>query len=232
MGIGNNYLHILQEIAEIARLSGRKPSEVHLVAVSKGHSWKDVEPAFIEGCLDFGENRIQEALPKMEAAPASIRWHMIGTLQKNKVRKVLSRFHLIHSVDSFDLAKKIAEVGSEIGVVTPILLEVHLSGETTKHGLVPDEWLRVFDEVMQLPNIQVKGLMTMAPFVEDEFVIRNCFAQLRKFRDILNRKIGRGGSLLTELSMGMSHDFRWAIQEGATLVRIGTAIFGERQERI
>lgn len=211
-----NYSHILDEISETAMACGRAPKEITLIAVSKGYPWDVVEPAYASGCRDFGESRLQEALPKIDLAPADIRWHLIGTLQKNKVAKAIGIFSLIHSVDTPELATKISQCSEERGVITPILLQVNTSGETTKHGLSQEQWQPHLEALFQLPSIRIEGLMTMAPFVEDEKAIRNCFALLRKMRDKLN---------LQHLSMGMSHDYRIAIEEGATLLRIGTAIF-------
>lgn len=211
-----HYKRIWDDIYETAQACGRDPQEITLVAVSKGYSWANAENAYTSGCRDFGENRLQEALPKIAAAPTDIRWHLIGTLQKNKVAKAIKNFSLIHSVDTFPLAMKISECSRERGVVTPILLQVNTSGEATKHGLSEEQWQPHVEALVHLPAIRIEGLMTIAPFVEDEKSIRSCFARLRQMRD-------RYG--FRHLSMGMSHDYRIAIQEGATLLRIGTAIF-------
>lgn len=211
-----HYRHILDEISDIAQACRRDPKEITLVAVSKGFPWDAVEPAYHAGCRDFGESRLQEALAKIASAPVDIRWHLIGTLQKNKVAKAVGPFCLIHSVDTPELAAKIAQCSRERGVVTPILLQVNTSGEVAKHGLSEKLWQPHLEALLQLPAIRIEGLMTMAPFVEDEKEIRSCFARLRQMRD-------RYG--LLHLSMGMSHDYRIAVQEGATLLRIGTALF-------
>lgn len=212
MSAKSNYLNLIKEI----------PPKVTLVAVSKGFSWENVKPAYDAGCRNFGENRIQEALPKIEEAPKDIQWHFIGPLQLNKVRKAIGRFVLIHSVDDPKLAKKISECSLEVNLVTSILLQVNTSGEESKQGLSPTEWREAFKEVKDLPGISIRGLMTIAPLTEDKERIRSCFADLRLFRDELvdDYKIS-----LPDLSMGMSHDYHLAIEEGATLLRIGSQIF-------
>lgn len=212
-----NYLDIVKEIQDIARQCGRDPSDITLVAVTKGHALNEVMPAYEAGCRDFGENRVPEALTKIPLAPDDILWHFIGTLQKNKVRKVVGKFALIHSVDSVDLAQKISQMSQEMGVTTPVLLQSNTSEEKAKHGLTPDAWRAKIEEVLALPGIAVEGLMTMAPYVQDERILRQCFVRLRRLRDDIN---------LHHLSMGMTNDYRIAIEEGATLLRIGTAIFG------
>jgi pyridoxal phosphate enzyme (YggS family) len=199
-------------------MSGRDPNDVQIVAVTKGVAWKDVLPLYQLGHRDFGENRVADALAKQAEAPPDCRWHFIGTLQMNKVRKVGGKFTLIHSVDSVALAQKLSEVSVEMGVVTSILLQVNISGETTKHGLSAEQWKAAFDEVLALPGLQIKGLMTMAPAEGDEQVVRNCFKGLRLLRDELR---------LDQLSMGMSGDFRLAIEEGATMIRVGSALFNQ-----
>jgi pyridoxal phosphate enzyme (YggS family) len=182
--------------------------QARLVAVTKGHSWDECQPLYREGIRDFGENRLQEALPKMEEAPVDARWHFIGTLQKNKVNKVAGRFALIHSVDSFELAEKISKTAPQ-----DILLQVNIRH---RHGFTPDELRKSFEALRALPNLSIQGLMTMAPDTEDTAIIRDTFRTLRKLRDELGLK---------ELSMGMSHDWQIALEEGATLLRIGTLLF-------
>lgn len=218
-----DYRLLLEEIAAIARASGRSPEEITLVAVTKDYPWSHIQPAYDSGCRDFGESRLQEALPKIHAAPSDIRWHFIGTLQKNKVRKAIGNFVLIHSVDTPELAKKISECSQEANLVTPLLLQVNTSGEATKHGFSEEQWQPHLENLFDLPQCRIEGLMTIAPFVEDEKIIRSCFASLRQMRD---RLVSTLDSPLPYLSMGMSHDYRIAIEEGATLLRIGKALFG------
>lgn len=200
--------------AEVARLSGER--EVTVVAVSKQRSLEDILQVYRAGCRDFGENRVPEALEKIEKAPQDIRWHFIGMLQRKKVPKVIGKFALIHSVDSPELAKKISLCSADRGAETSLLLQVNTSGEKTKHGFSPQELQKMFPQLLELPNIAIKGLMTMAPLTDDKEQIQSCFSQLRLLRDEFQ---------LHHLSMGMSHDYPIAITEGATLVRIGTAIF-------
>lgn len=188
------------------------PKNVKLVAVTKNVPVEDISLVYELGCRDFGENRVQDALPKIEELPPDIRWHFIGTLQKNKVKKVVGNFALIHSVDSVELAQEI----SKQGIDTAILLQVNTSGEASKKGFTADEFRRDLAMIQKMPYIQVKGLMTMAPLTEDVDQIRMCFRRLRELRD---------ESGLKELSMGMSHDYKIAIEEGATIVRVGSAIF-------
>ena len=160
----------------------------------------------------------------MEAAPLDCIWHLIGTLQRNKVRKALAHFALIHSVDTPQLAQTLSLAAQEMQLTCSILLQVNCSGETSKHGLSPEQWLSGFDMVTSLPHLQIKGLMTMAPLSEDHALIRHCFSTLRHFRNTLSSLSGNKHQI-KELSMGMSHDFQLAIEEGATLLRIGTALW-------
>ncbi len=185
-----------------------------LVAVTKGRSIDQIMQLYQKGIRDFGENRVQEALLKIETLPKDIRWHFIGKLQKNKVSKVIGKFYLIHSVDNPELAHLISKISKEN--TTSILLEVNTSGEKSKSGLSAQEWETEIPALKKLPNLEIKGLMTMAPLTDDVSVIRECFAALRKLRD----KWG-----LKELSMGMSQDYKIALEEGATMVRIGRKLY-------
>ena len=220
----DHYRQLKGEIVETALACKRNPAEIRLVVVSKGQSWERAACIYQEGCRDFGENKLQEALPKIETAPVDCRWHFIGTLQKNKVKKVVGAFALIHSVDSLELAKKISEVAVEKNERAAILLQANTSGEKSKHGMSADECLREFGDIQSLPGLDVQGLMTIAPLIEDEGVIRDAFRNLRILRDTI---VGEYHPLngLPHLSMGMSHDFRLAIAEGATILRIGTKIW-------
>lgn len=194
------------EILEKTNKAGAK-----LIVVSKNQPISKILEVYQQGCRDFGENRIHEALKKIEIAPSGINWHLIGTLQKNKVNKTLGKFSLIHSVDSFELAEKLSK-----GSHQSILLQVNTSGELSKHGLSIEEWRPYLDSLFSLPNISIQGLMTMAPLTKDTHVIRQTFCKLRQFGEELK---------LPHLSMGMSHDYELALEEGATIIRIGTAIF-------
>lgn len=223
-----NYQLLLQKIEAHARAIGRDPSSFRLVVVSKTHSIERILSLYEAGVRDFGENRVQEALLKIEQSPADIRWHLIGPLQKNKVRKALPYFSLFHSVDSLELAQKMHEVARETGKKPEILLQVNVSGEKTKHGLSPEEWEAQLPQVERLDALLIRGFMTMAPFVEEESVVRSTFCRLRWWRDSLWKKYSFTKSW-GELSMGMSHDYLLAMEEGATLLRIGSAIFGDRE---
>lgn len=216
--IAENYNNILELIAEGAALTGRSMKEISLVAVTKNQPVEEVLSLYHAGCRLFGENRLQDALPKIARMPADCSWHMIGTLQKNKARKAVESFAVIESVDTPELAEKISAISQELNVVTPILLQVNASEEASKHGLSPKAWKEAYPLVRELPGVRIEGLMTMAPFIEDKTLIRRCFARVRKLRDELP---GIGG----HLSMGMSHDYMEAIAEGATILRIGTLLF-------
>lgn len=220
------YLNLLTTIRTITKECGRTEDSVTLVAVTKNQSIKEILPAFEAGCIDFGENRVQESLEKMSSFPHKVRWHFIGPLQSNKVRKIIGKFHLIHSVDSKSLAEKISACSVEMGCITPILLQVNTSGEKSKQGFSPTEFANVINELIHLPGLYINGLMTMAPFVDQKQIIRHCFRDLKKIRD---DAVAKSGHRLTlkDLSMGMSHDYRLAIEEGATLIRIGSAIFSK-----
>lgn len=216
------YHRIKESIFKEAKKANRDPQTISLVAVIKGVDWDQVLPLYQEGQRDFGESRIQEAVKKWEQAPQDCRWHMIGSLQSNKIRKIVGRFVLIHSVDTPEIAEKISTVSAELGVVSQILLEANTSGEASKHGLSPELWREQIERVAQLPNLSIQGMMTMAPLSNDEKIVRTCFANLRLLRDRLEKE---AGLKLPILSMGMSHDYPLAIAEGATLLRIGTALF-------
>ncbi|MGK5595019.1 MAG: YggS family pyridoxal phosphate-dependent enzyme [Parachlamydiaceae bacterium] len=227
MNIDHTYTLFLQKVHTLAKEKGRNPNEISVVAVSKTHPLEKILPVYEDGCRDFGENRIPEVLEKKAEAPSDIRWHFIGTLQKNKINKAVGQFALIHSVDSFDLAKKIAEVSERQNVITPILLQVNTSGEVTKHGLSPEDWDACFDKLQGLAHLELQGLMTMAPFTEDKTVIHKTFSKLRVFKETLLPRIDNKNQFI-HLSMGMSHDYAIAIEEGATLLRIGSILFGNR----
>lgn len=217
-----------EKIAGAARAAGRDPSSVELVAVSKTHPAASVREAFDAGQILFGENRVQELVAKAPLLPSSLRWHLIGPLQKNKIRKALPAAELLHGVDSLELALDIDRVAAELGLFPRVLLEVNVSGEGTKFGFKPDRLRADLDTLLTLPRVQVEGLMTIAPYVENPGDVRPVFASLRILREEL---AARSGAPLSTLSMGMSGDFEVAIAEGATLVRVGSAIFGPRPKK-
>ena len=212
-------------IAAAAKRVGRDPASVHLVAVGKGHPPHLLAEATAAGCIDLGENYVQEMLAKMESlGPSPIRWHLIGPLQRNKVRQVVGRIALVHTLDSPELAAEIERRGAARGVVTEVLCQVNIAGETQKNGIAPEDLGRLLEAVAVL--LRVRGLMTLPPWEDDPEKVRPHFRALRRLRDEM---ASRFPSLdLRDLSMGMSADFEVAIEEGATWVRVGTTIFGER----
>ena len=221
-------------IAAAAGRAGRDPAGVRIVAVTKGHPLAVAREAGAAGLLDLGENRVQEALAKMDGWPgAPVRWHLIGHLQRNKVRQALGRFALIHSLDSVRLADALEQTAAERGVTQQVLVEVNVAGEAQKSGCPLAEAPALVAHAARLPHLRLRGLMTMAPFTDDGAMQRAAFAGLRALRDRLagegeaGRRLAADGCL-DELSMGMTNDFEVAVEEGATLVRLGTALFGER----
>jgi len=219
------YEQILTRITAAATRSGRDPSAIELVAVSKYQPAPQIRAMMEEGLTLFGESRVQEASAKIPLLPAKLHWHFIGHLQSNKIRKALPLFELFHSVDSLDVALAMDRIAEEMGRFPRVLLEVNVSGEASKHGFSPTSLKASLDQLLKLPRLQVKGFMTMAPLTKDPETTRPYFAQLRELRDEAANDFEIP---LSSLSMGMSHDFEVAIEEGATLVRIGSALFGER----
>jgi pyridoxal phosphate enzyme (YggS family) len=223
--IAENLDFIRQRITAAAERNGRSAKEVKLVAVSKTYPPEVIREAVEAGQQCFGENRVQDALPKIDALPPDLEWHLIGHLQTNKVRKVIGRFALFHGVDNIALALQMNRIAGEFGVTASILLEVNVSGEESKFGFTPSALPAALEELLPLPHLRVEGLMTMAPYSENPDCARPVFEGLRKLRDALS---AASGHPLKELSMGMSGDFEQGIEEGATIVRIGSAIFGTR----
>lgn len=209
----------------------RDPHEVTLVAVSKLQPFDAIVAAYDAGQRDFGENRLEELLPKVAQAQQrgldEIRWHLIGTIQSRKSSQAVGPFRLIHSVDRMKLAERLSRDAVAAGRVMAVLLEVNVSGEESKHGFAPDDVLQQASLLAALPGLSICGLMTMAPFYADAEQTRPVFRALRNLRDRLVGVPGLAG--WTELSMGMTNDFEIAVEEGATLVRIGSAIFGPRE---
>jgi PLP dependent protein len=216
---------VRSRIASAATRAGRNPAEVELVAISKTYPAELVREAEEAGQELFGESRVQEALVKIPELPGRLRWHFIGHLQANKVRKALPLFELIHGVDTMGIAREIDRIAAELGLHPRVLLEVNVSGEGSKHGFTPEALERGLGELLALPRLQVEGFMTMAPLAEEAEASRPCFAALRTLRDRLSVQ---AGIPLPTLSMGMSGDYEVAVEEGATLVRVGSAIFGSR----
>ena len=214
------------KIAAACARAGRDPAEVEIVAVTKTHGAETVDEAWRAGLGVVGENKVQEAAWKKPASASGPSWHLIGHLQSNKVRKALELFDVIHSVDSAKLADRINAVADEIGALPRVLLEVNVSGESSKSGMKPEEVLGTLEHIAaHCPRITVEGLMTMAPFSENPEDARPHFRRLRELRDELESSLG---VVLPRLSMGMSGDYEVAVEEGATWVRLGTVLFGER----
>lgn len=216
---------VLEEMAEAALAAGRDPAGVRLVAVSKRHPAAAVAALHAAGQTVFGENYVQEARAKMAALPASIQWHLVGHLQTNKARQAVGAFALIHSLDSVRLAQTLQEAAARQGVTQPVLVQVNLGREVQKSGVLEEDLPALAETLVGAPNLAWQGLMLLPPCFDDPEGARPYFAALRRLRDGLEE---RWGVRLPELSMGMSGDFAAAIAEGATLVRVGTRIFGER----
>lgn len=218
--IAQNLQRVRERIAAAAARAGRSPDEITLIAVTKTVEPERVEQALAAGLTVLGESKVQEAKVKIPLVSSRVHWHMIGHLQTNKARDAVTLFELIHSVDSVKLAAELNKWAERAGKTQPILLEVNVSGEASKFGLKPDALEAAIEQINAMPRIEIRGLMTIAPFAEDVQKIRPYFRLLRELRDRFS---------LPHLSMGMTHDFEVAIEEGATMVRIGTAIFGERR---
>ena len=225
-----NLTTIRARVTAAAVQAGRDPSTVTLVAVSKTKPMAAIEAAYHAGQRDFGENRLEELWPKVEAAQTlgfhDMRWHLIGNIQSRKTAQAVGPFTLIHSIDRDKIAQRLSRDAVAAGCVLSILLEVNVSGEESKHGFTPAELLATGGELLALPGLQIRGLMTMAPLVDDPEAARPVFRGLRELRDELQTRYPTGD--WQQLSMGMTNDFEIAIAEGATLVRIGSAIFGSR----
>lgn len=227
MAIAENLEIIQGKIAAAAKRAGREASAVKLVAVSKTKPAAAIAEALQAGQLVFGENYVQELLEKSRQLPQNIQWHFIGSLQSNKVKYLAGLTSMIHSVDRLSLAREIDRQWGKIDTWCNILIQVNISGEETKSGTTAEELVHLARDIAHLPNVRVRGLMTMPPFFDDPERARPCFRELRRLADVLDaEKIP--GITMEELSMGMSGDFEVAIEEGATLVRVGSAIFGER----
>ncbi|MEN3337416.1 MAG: dependent protein [Acidobacteriota bacterium] len=229
--IAANLETIRSRIDKAARRVGRDPADVLLIAVSKTFGADRVRAARAAGQRHFGENKVQEALQKIaDTADKEIRWHLIGHLQSNKVKKAATAFHCIHSVDSLDLLTRLDAAAHDQGAAPDVLIQVDLAGEVTKFGAPVDHARRVLDAALGARAVRVVGLMLIPPWNEDQEQTRPWFAKLRALRDSWLAE-GVPAAALRHLSMGMSHDFEAAVEEGATLVRVGTAIFGKRTVR-
>lgn len=216
---------IRERIQNAAERSGRDPAAAELLAVSKTFPVEAIQEAVAAGQLLFGENKVQEVMAKAPQLPASLQWHLIGHLQSNKVRKILPLAASIHSVGSLSLARDVDRIAGELGLFPKVYLEVNLATESSKHGFTIEDLRSSLEDLYALRRLEIQGLMCIPPFDDDPEKSRPYFVQLRELRDELEKS---GGAPLPRLSMGMSHDFEIAIAEGATIVRVGSAIFGER----
>ncbi len=225
--VTENLKIVEEKIAKACERAKRDRSEVTLIAVSKTKPEVMIEEAYAAGQRDFGENKVQEICRKKELLPEDIRWHMIGHLQRNKVHQVVNKACLIHSVDSLRLAETISHEAEKKEIKVPVLVEVNVAQEESKFGVTTEETISLVEEIAKLPHIQVRGLMTIAPFVEDPEENRGIFRKLKQLSvDIAAKNINNVN--MSVLSMGMTNDYEVAIEEGATMVRVGTGIFGER----
>jgi pyridoxal phosphate enzyme (YggS family) len=237
--IAANIAELREKIAAAAARAGRSEKDITLVAVSKTMPIELIQAALEAGIQDFGENRVEEAENKIPALHATVnqapRWHMIGHIQSRKVKSILPLFDVVHSVERFKIAQKLSEAAQEAGKVLPIFLEINVSGEEAKDGFQAVDWQKKSDvkttlweelgKVFALPSLEIRGLMTMAPYTDELEATRPVFAELAALREALRNDFQK---VLPDLSMGMTNDYTVAIEEGATIVRIGRAIFGER----
>ncbi len=224
-GVAANLERVLSNVAEAAAKAGRNRDDVHLIAVSKKQDAEKVRAVFDAGQPIFGESRVQEARAKIPLLPAAARWHFVGHLQKNKIRHALPLFELFHSVDSLALAQDLERIAEEEGLRPRVLLEVNVAGEASKIGFGPAALREQLEELLLLVKLNIEGLMIIPPLAPDPEQSRQYFVMLRELRDEVEREFDLK---LPELSMGMSNDYGVAIEEGATFVRVGTAIFGAR----
>ena len=226
MSVCENYRAVEEKVRNACKKAGRSREEVTLIAVSKTKPVSMIEELLPLGVRDFGENKVQELTAKEEVLPKDIRWHMIGHLQRNKVKYVIDKACMIHSVDSLRLAQEISKEAVKHDLVMPVLIEVNVAGEESKFGVSVEEAPSLVEEAAKLPGIQVKGLMTIAPNVDDPEENRNVFRNLRKLSVDIREK-NFDNVTMNVLSMGMTGDYEVAIEEGATHVRVGTGIFGK-----
>jgi len=223
--IAENLERVREQIAQAAAKAGHKADDIELVAITKTHPAEKIREGVEAGHTLFGESRVQEARAKIPELPSNLRWHFVGHLQKNKIRHALPLFEMIHSVDSLALAEDINRIAEEEGMHPRVLLEVNVAGEGSKFGFHPEKLRNEMEPLLALPRLSIEGLMTIPPIAEEAEASRKYFIDLRELRDALEENFDLK---LQQLSMGMTNDFAIAVEEGATLVRVGTAIFGER----
>ena len=228
MGVAENLERVREQIVAAGAKAGRTGNEIELVAITKTHPVEKVREAVEAGHTVFGESRVQEARAKIPELPSNLRWHFVGHLQKNKIRHALPLFELFHGVDSLALAQEMNRIAAEDGGHSRVLLEVNVAGEGTKFGFKAETLRTEMEPLLELPRLSIEGLMCIPPLADEAESSRNYFAQLRELRDSIEKEFD---VKFPHLSMGMTQDFWIAIEEGATLVRVGTAIFGERPQR-
>jgi pyridoxal phosphate enzyme (YggS family) len=223
--IAENLEHVREQIAQAAAKAARAANEIELVAITKTHPAEKVREAIEAEQTLFGESRVQEARAKIPELPSNLRWQFVGHLQKNKIRHALPLFELFHGVDSLALAQEMSRIAAEEGVHPRVLLQVNVAGEGSKFGFAPGALREQIETLLALPRLSIEGLMIIPPLAEEAEASRKYFVQLRELRDSLEKEFDLK---LPQLSMGMTDDFPVAVEEGATLVRVGTAIFGRR----
>lgn len=228
ISIAENLERVREQITQAAAKAGRAVNEIELVAITKTHPAEKVREAVEAGHSVFGESRVQEARAKIPELPSNLRWHFVGHLQKNKIRHALPLFELFHGVDSLALAQEMNRIAAEDGERPRLLLEVNVAGEGSKFGFKAETLRAEIGSLLALPRLLIEGLMCIPPLAEEAEVSRKFFVQLRELRDSLKKEFD---VTFPHLSMGMTQDFSIAVEEGATLVRVGTAIFGERPKR-
>jgi pyridoxal phosphate enzyme (YggS family) len=228
MDIAENLERVCEQITQAAAKAGRAVDEIELVAITKTHPAEKVREAVEAGHTLFGESRVQEARAKIPKLPSNLRWHFVGHLQKNKIRHALPLFELFHSVDSLALAQEMSRIAAEEGMHPRALLEINVAGEGSKFGFKAETLRAEMESLLAMPRLSIEGLMCIPPLAEEPEASRKFFVQLRELRDSLENEFD---VKIPHLSMGMTNDFPIAVQEGATLVRVGTAIFGERPKR-
>jgi pyridoxal phosphate enzyme (YggS family) len=226
MDIAENLERVRRQIAQAAVKAGRTANEIELVAITKTHPAEKVREAAEAGHTLFGESRVQEARAKIPELPSNLRWHFVGHLQKNKIRHALPLFELFHGIDSLALAEEMNRIATDEGMHPCVLLEVNVADEGSKFGFKPESVRAEMESLLALPRLSIEGLMCIPPLAEEAEASRKYFVQLRELRDSLETEFQLK---LPQLSMGMTQDFWIAVEEGATLVRVGTAIFGERR---
>ncbi|HSS15508.1 MAG TPA: YggS family pyridoxal phosphate-dependent enzyme [Candidatus Dormibacteraeota bacterium] len=228
MGVAENLERVRGQITQAAAKAGRSTNDIELVAITKTHPAEKVREAVDAGHTVFGESRVQEARAKIPGLPSNLRWHFVGHLQKNKIRHALPLFELFHGVDSLALAQEMNRIAAEEGGHPCVLLEVNVAGEGSKFGFKAQSLRGEMESLLALPRLSIEGLMCIPPLADEPEASRTFFVQLRDLRDSLEKEFDLR---FPHLSMGMTQDFWIAVQEGATLVRVGTAIFGERSKR-